>query len=85
MLGPLLFVIYVNDLPKVFSHSHLHLFADDVDMHASGADPTLVQSHLNSDLASLFEWATYPMVIYLSHSPCMLSSRRPRSNQLSYV
>ena len=41
VLGPLLFIIYMNDLPDVISHSHLHLFADDI-MYASGVDAILI-------------------------------------------
>ena len=39
MLGPLLFIVYMNDLPNVICNSHLHLFADDIAMYTSGTDP----------------------------------------------
>ena len=55
ILRPLLFIIYMNDLPNVICQSHLHLFADDITMYTSDADPVIVQDDLNSDLASLFE------------------------------
>ena len=58
VLGPLLFIIYMNDLPSVICHSHLHQFADNIAMYTSSADPVLVQDHLNFDLASLSEWVT---------------------------
>ncbi len=29
ILGPLLFILYVNDIPDAVNHSHCYLFADD--------------------------------------------------------
>ena len=57
LLEPLLFIVYMNDLATVIK-LHLHLFADDIALYASGADPVLVQHTLNSDLATLFKWVT---------------------------
>ena len=37
VLGPLLFIIYMNDLPSVICHSHLHQFADDIAMYTSSS------------------------------------------------
>ena len=36
ILGPLLFIIYVNDLPNVCSNVDIHLFADDTNITAIG-------------------------------------------------
>ena len=29
MLGPILFLIFINDLPDIMKHSYIRLFADD--------------------------------------------------------
>jgi len=35
VLGPLLFSIYVNDLPSILSECEVHLYADDVQIYVS--------------------------------------------------
>ena len=86
ILRPLLFIIYMNDLPNVICHSHLHLFADDITMYTSDADPVIVQDNLISDLASLFEWVTCNgFAVNVSKSQSMLLARRRRRHQLSSI
>lgn len=36
ILGPLLFVIYINDLPNSLEYSSARMFADDTTLNASG-------------------------------------------------
>nr|CAI5819984.1 unnamed protein product [Callosobruchus analis] len=40
VLGPLLFLLYVNDLPKNISCGHVTMFADDTSITVSGSDPS---------------------------------------------
>ena len=58
VLGPLLFSIYMNDLPGNMCHSQIALFADDIAMYVTNADAAIVQAHIDSDLALLSQWAT---------------------------
>ena len=40
ILGPLLFCIYINDLPDYISHGTLNMYADDTTLTVVGKDAT---------------------------------------------
>ena len=84
VLGPLLFSIYMNDLPANICNSQIALFADDIAMYVTNADTALVQAHINSDLASLSQWATTNgFKINISKCQSMVLARRHRRSQAS--
>ena len=56
ILGPILFLIYINDLAHAFHYCHLHLYADDTVIYFSNVNPIVVQSVLNNELISLSDW-----------------------------
>ena len=56
ILGPLLFLIYINDL-SVDLKSIVKLFADDVSIFSITHDPNLSANELNSDLRKINDWA----------------------------
>lgn len=55
-LGPLLFLIYVNDLQSIFSHSIIHHFADDTNLLFSGKKLSTIEAIVNYELKLLVNW-----------------------------
>ena len=56
VLGPLLFIVYINDLPGMTSKCNINMYADDVAIYCSGKDINEVTTSLNSDLAEVVRW-----------------------------
>ena len=56
VLGPLLFLIYINDLNKAIKFSKTHHFADDTNLLFVGKSMKKVQKFVNIDLKLLCNW-----------------------------
>ena len=56
ILGPLLFLIYINDLPNCLSHSRARMFADDTHMTYSSNNINDINLYFNEDLLNVSEW-----------------------------
>ena len=56
VLGPLLFLIYINDLERNIK-SNIKFFADDTMLFSIVKDPVISANVLNSDLAIIYQWA----------------------------
>lgn len=55
-MGPLVFVVFVNDLPSVVRKCTVNLYADDTTIYASNEDPSLVEKHLEEGLGGIATW-----------------------------
>ena len=89
ILGPLLFLIYINDLPSCIQYSTPYLFADDSKLiYAISKFNT---NHLQSDINSINQWcntwklvinpskcATCPHQFLLNHTTQLITSPYPR-------
>ena len=56
ILGPLLFLIYINDLHAAIEHSQVHLFADDTNLLYTNKSLKKLNMHINHDLKLLVVW-----------------------------
>ena len=56
ILGPLFFLLYINDLPQCLSKTKPRLFADDTNLTASGDSIPYLENAMNSDLENLRKW-----------------------------
>ena len=53
ILGPLFFILYINDFNKIASNLESILFADDTNLFISHKDPDFLISTLNCELSKL--------------------------------
>ena len=56
ILGSLLFLIYINDLPNCLSSTTTCLYDDDTQMFASSHDADELAADLNSALENISDW-----------------------------
>ena len=56
ILGPLLFLIYINDLPDSLEFSSARMFGDDTTLTASGESVLDAEVAINHDLANIKQW-----------------------------
>ncbi|XP_075162815.1 uncharacterized protein LOC142235445 [Haematobia irritans] len=59
ILGPLLFCLYINDLPDILDNSKMHIYADDVQLYRSSHVSEINECvrKINSDLVKINNWA----------------------------
>ena len=56
ILGPLLFIIYINDMPNIFKHSKILLYADDTLLYYSSKSACDIEKNVNEDLNLISQW-----------------------------
>ena len=56
VLGPLLFLIYINDLSRSSNILQFHLFADDTSLHLSAKNETQLMHTINHELIQISNW-----------------------------
>jgi hypothetical protein len=79
LISPVLFSLYVNDLPTHSHHVELALYADDTALIATSRKPTLLVSYLDSYLSDLQWWlGEWRIAISVSKSSAIMFARTGR-------
>ena len=72
ILGALLFILYINDLPLSISNCNTDMYADDSTIHISGENISAIQTKIQEDLNRIELWCKDKnMFINCSKTKCM--------------
>ncbi|MCG7877652.1 MAG: reverse transcriptase family protein [Candidatus Thiodiazotropha endolucinida] len=79
ILGPTLFLLFINDLPLYLNHCLADLYADDSTIHISGKNRIEIESKLQSDGDNTHKWSERNMLpIHYGKSTCMSLGTRQK-------
>ncbi len=56
ILGPLLFIVFINDMCNVIQHGNISMYADDTTLFVSGNDAAVISYKLQQDLEAIMLW-----------------------------
>ena len=84
ILGPLLFLLYINDLPNCLYFSQPRMYADDTRLTFASADLNRISDCLNYDLDGVFMWlSANKLTLNLTKTQFMLVASRQKLSTLS--
>ena len=84
VLGPTLFLLYVNDINNYLGNAVCNLYADDVLIYCSGENVSIVNDKLQNSLSLIKEWYDKNrLVVNASKSSTMMVTTRQREASLS--
>ena len=85
ILGPLLFILYINDFPLCAPNASVHMYADDSNLDRNGKSIKEVETLLTKDLADIEKWCyDSRLIINANKTESMLitTSQRARLNDM---
>ena len=82
-LGPLIFLIFTNDLYRHLVYSSAILFADDTTLHKTHRNLTYLQWCMEDDLNTLSDWfAANKLTLNLEKTVCMLFQKDNQKKEI---
>ena len=82
-LGPLLFLVYINDLPQAVLDSNVSMYADDTSLCYQSHDMIRLNEAINSDLAKLDTWLQgNKLSLNVAKTHSMLISSKQKHNSI---
>ena len=85
ILGPLLFILHINDLPEVVSECNILMYADDTVLYCSSSQASVIQDKLNAELSKIEHWLSLnSLFVNVTKTEAMLFGTAPRLSAVNY-
>ena len=86
ILGPLLFIVYINDLPGTVQYAEVSLYADDTVLYYFSASVDDIENKLNDDLKMVGDWfKRNQLTLNISKTKVMLFGSRRKTAKVSAI
>lgn len=84
ILGPLLFIMYMNDLSQSLSYSNVNMYADDTAIYVSCSNISILTLRLQTDLISVSQWLDInKLSLHVGKTSSMLVCSRQKRSHLT--
>jgi retron-type reverse transcriptase len=73
ILGPLLFILYINDLPNCLQTCYANMYADDTTIYSIGPNVDSITKNLQTDLDKVNQWLyANKLSLHIGKTNCMI-------------
>jgi hypothetical protein len=84
IIGPLLFIVYVNDLPSCFTRCHVNIYADDTAFYFADKTVNCVNEVLQNELDEVYRWlCANKLSLHVGKTQCMLICSRQKRTHIT--
>ena len=85
ILGPLLFITYINSLPDALDGFSTYLYADDTAILTTGDTPEIITDNLNTALSRASDWMnSNKLSLNVSKTKCMYLGTNQRLSRAEF-
>ena len=80
VLGPLLFLIYINNLPSCLSKATPRMYADDTSISLAASHIAMLEAEINDEIRKLNCWLIASKLSYITKTEFMLIGTNPKQS-----
>ena len=85
IVGPIIFLLYINDVARMFPDVHINMYADDCMLYICGNNWVQIYNRLQTSLVNFDSWCMKNnMVLNVAKSKCLVIGSRCKLGRIDY-